>query len=340
MKSWSLEVEYDETLLPDWWYETLESLAKSAPFGNGRVYLGLGFDDFKQPKQVVVDLWEKCGSLGVRLKTTHYVAPTMPSTPPHPLKNEKYSDTIDIDSVNLLSGYGLLDKNILFSHINGITKSDAQTLVKHGAFFSTTPDTELQMGLGEIVAFRPDVKCNASIGVDCHANNSGDLLTQLRIGFQHSRGTDNIKALQAGQYPSVQVKLEEVFNLGTIQGAKAVSMEDQIGSIAVGKLADLVIFNTTSPGMICAAEENPLAALLLHANVGDIEMVIVDGEIRKEKGQLTDVKMLKNLNGQAVEPITWGKVTEKLLKSRGHIKERGQGQDPEAGMQFLFRTIF
>jgi hypothetical protein len=70
MKSWSLEVEYDETLLPDWWYKTLESLAKSAPFGNGCVYLCLGFDHFKQPKQVVVDLWEKCRSLGVQLITT------------------------------------------------------------------------------------------------------------------------------------------------------------------------------------------------------------------------------------------------------------------------------
>jgi cytosine/adenosine deaminase-related metal-dependent hydrolase len=240
--------------------------------------------------------------------------------------------------MNLLSEYGLLDKNILFSHVNGIAESDAQTLVKHGAFFSTTPDTELQMGLGGIVAFRPDVKCNASIGVDCHANNSGDLLTQLRIGLQHSRATDNIKALQAGQHPSVQVKLEEVFNLGTIQGAKAVNMEDQIGSIAVGKLADLVIFDSTSPGMICAAEENPLAALLLHANVGDIEMVIVD-EIRKERRQLADVKTLESPDGQAVESVAWGELTGKLLKSREDVKKRGQGQDQQAGMQFLFKAF-
>jgi hypothetical protein len=74
--------------------------------------------------------------------------------------------------------------------------------------------------------------------------------------------------------------------------------------------------------------------------VGDIEMVIVDGEIRKENGQLTDVKILDNLNGRVVEPITWGDVTMKLLKSRGHVKKRGQGQDPQAGMQFLFKTTF
>jgi cytosine/adenosine deaminase-related metal-dependent hydrolase len=195
------------------------------------------------------------------------------------------------------------------------------------------------MGLGEIVAFRPDVKCNASIGVDCHANNSGDLLTQLRIGLQHSRATDNIKALQAGQYPSVQVKLEDVFNLGTIQGARAVNIEDQIGSIAVGKLADLVIFDATSPGMICAAEENPVAALLLHANVGDIEMVIVDGEIRKEKRHLADVKILDSPDGQAVESIPWEEVSQKLLKSREDVKKRAQGQDPQAGMQFLLKTF-
>jgi hypothetical protein len=69
-------------------------------------------------------------------------------------------------------------------------------------------------------------------------------------------------------------------------------------------------------------------------------MVIVDGEIRKENGQLTDVKILENLNGWAIELITWEEVTMKLLKSRGHIKKRGQRQDPQAGMQFLFKTTF
>ncbi|OJJ53601.1 hypothetical protein ASPSYDRAFT_51076 [Aspergillus sydowii CBS 593.65] len=321
IKSWTSTVEYDDNLLPQWWYATLETLASSAPFGSGRVQLGLAFDHFKLPKETVKHLWDKCRSLGLKLFTTHFVANYM------------------TNSVHLLSEYGLLDKDVLFSHANGIAKSDAQTLVQHGAYFSTTPETELQMGLGDIVAFRPDVKSNASIGIDCHANNSGDILTQLRLSMQHARGVENREAMEAGEYPSVQIKLEEVFNLGTIQGAKAVNMEDQIGSIEVGKLADLVIFDATSPNMACAAEENPLAAVMLHANAGDIETVIIDGIVRKQKNRLVDVQILDGPNGQITESLSWTEVMKNLLTSRQKVLDRGQKQDFQAGMQFLYKTF-
>lgn len=195
------------------------------------------------------------------------------------------------------------------------------------------------MGLGDIVAFRPDVKSNASIGIDCHANNSGDILTQLRLSMQHARGVENREAMEAGEYPSVQIKLEEVFNLGTIQGAKAVNMEDQIGSIEVGKLADLVIFDATSPNMACAAEENPLAAVMLHANAGDIETVIIDGIVRKQKNRLVDVQILDGPNGQITESLSWTEVMKNLLTSRQKVLDRGQKQDFQAGMQFLYKTF-
>lgn len=195
------------------------------------------------------------------------------------------------------------------------------------------------MGLGDIVAFRPDVKSGASIGIDCHANNSGDILTQLRLSMQHARGVENREATEAGKYPSVQIKLEEVFNLGTIQGAKAVNMEDQIGSIEVGKLADLVVFDATSPNMACAAEENPVAAVLLHANAGDIETVIIDGIVRKQNNHLFDVQVLEGPNGQTAESLSWREVTKNLLTSRQKVLDRGQGQDFQAGMQFLYKTF-
>lgn len=79
IKSWSSAVEYDDTLLPDWWYDTLASLAKSAPYGDGRVTLGVGFDQFQLPKEQVIRLWEKARELGVKLMTTHFAALSMKS---------------------------------------------------------------------------------------------------------------------------------------------------------------------------------------------------------------------------------------------------------------------
>ena len=66
-------------------------------------------------------------------------------------------------------------------------------------------------------------------------------------------------------------------------------MESELGSIAVGKLADLVIFDARSPSMICAAEQDAVAAIVMHASVRDIETVIVDGKVRKLGGKLVPV---------------------------------------------------
>jgi cytosine/adenosine deaminase-related metal-dependent hydrolase len=195
------------------------------------------------------------------------------------------------------------------------------------------------MGLGEPVGFNPDLKCNASIGIDCHANNSADILTQLRFGMQHARGADNVRAVEAGEYPSVKIRLEEVFNLGTLQGARAVGMGDDIGSIEVGKLADIVVFNGTSPNMVCAAEEDPLAAVVLHANVGDVEMVIVDGVVRKEAGRLVDVGVLDGIDGEVGEILSQRYVSRRLLESRGRVIERAEGQNAGRGMEFLYKTF-
>ncbi|RHZ44134.1 uncharacterized protein CDV56_101827 [Aspergillus thermomutatus] len=317
--TWSSHLEFDNDPIPEWWHTTLDSLAKIQPFGNGRVYLGLAFDMFSLPRHTVVGLWEKCRRLGLNLITTHYVAGAM------------------TNSVKLLFEYGLLKKDVLFSHATQISESDAKTLVEHGVFISTTPDTELQMGLGECVAFRKDIMCNASFGVDCHANNSSDILTQIRLGMQHARGIENVKALENGHNPAVQIKLEEAFNLGTIQGAKAIHMENQIGSIAEGKLADIVVFDARTPAMVCAAEQNPLAAILLHGSIRDIDMVIVDGMIRKQDKRLCSVSVLDGPNGKAVRSFDWDQVAEKLLESRRKINERSQSQNREAAIQSLHK---
>jgi cytosine/adenosine deaminase-related metal-dependent hydrolase len=116
-------------------------------------------------------------------------------------------------------------------------------------------------------------------------------------------------------------------------------MGDDIGSIEVGKLADIVVFNGTSPNMVCAAEEDPLAAVVLHANVGDVEMVIVDGVVRKEAGRLVDVGVLDGIDGEVGEILSQRYVSRRLLESRGRVIERAEGQNAGRGMEFLYKTF-
>ena len=59
-------------LLPEWVMAHLDALASKAPFGDGRVSLGFAFDGFFLPKEVVIPLFDKVKSLGIKVITTHY----------------------------------------------------------------------------------------------------------------------------------------------------------------------------------------------------------------------------------------------------------------------------
>lgn len=129
---------------------------------------------------------------------------------------------------------------------------------------------------------------------------------------------------------SVYKTVEEAFNLGTIQGARAVHMQDKIGSIAVGKVADLVIFDATSVAMVCAAQHDPVAAIVLHSSPGDVDTVIVDGHVRKRGGRLLPVHL--DDVGQSIadkETLEWKEVAKALVKGREEIQKKIDSHDVE-----------
>jgi cytosine/adenosine deaminase-related metal-dependent hydrolase len=114
------------------------------------------------------------------------------------------------------------------------------------------------MGHGDVVCFKGGCFDISSSGIDCHSNNSGDMVSQMRLALQHERSKRNEKLIAQGKRAlSLNLFVQDIFRLGTIQGARAIHMEDKLGSIAVGKLADLVIFDSNSPSMIRASEQTP-----------------------------------------------------------------------------------
>lgn len=259
----------------------------------------------------------------------------------------------------MLAEYGLLKNDILLSHANQADAKDMALLREHGGFVSSTPDTELQFGLGLPVCFHPRLHSISSLGADCHSNNSADILSAMRLGLQTSRGVSNQRFLSHAEMMTTtaaaddipcraniswvpQMKnpkktkatVEQAFNLGTILGAQAIGLGDQIGSLAVGKQADLVIFNGTSPAMLCAADHDPVAAIVQHASVRDIEHVIVAGDLLKESGHLrspiriddvttTAITNLAEL-GAGIGPVdlSWPDIVRETRRSRERLNAR------------------
>jgi hypothetical protein len=158
----------------------------------------------------------------------------------------------------------------------------------------------------------------------------------MRLALQLVRYTTNNALLDVGKFPAnLKGTTEQVFNLGTIQGARAVHMEDQTGSLAEGKLADIVIFDASSPGMICAAEQDPVAAVVKHSSIRDIQIVIINGVVRKEAGHLLPIKAESKIAIGGEKQLRWEDVAQNLVSSRERIQSKIDKRDSEAGRKAL-----
>jgi len=113
-------------------------------------------------------------------------------------------------------------------------------------------------------------------------------------------------------------------------------MGDQVGSIAEGKQADLVIFSGTSPSMIAAAQHNPVAAVILHSSPADIEHVVIDGILRKRAGRLVDVEVEKQSQefvGQ--QKLAWENVAKEVITRREVLQKKIEKIDMAAAMEAI-----
>jgi hypothetical protein len=300
---------------------TWKELAKFAPFADGRVHLGFAVDNLYLPTSQLRELYTELRSMDAKIITTHGVAGKSFGDPP--------------TAVQLLNNAGLLGPDIIISHANFPKDGDAALLATHGASVSATPNTELQMGYPP-VALIPEFRPHSSLGADCHSWGTGFMPGQMRLLLQHARTNHSEILAKEGKWSRhVGPLVEHVFNLGTIGGARSMGMAGEIGQIKVGAKADLVIFDTKSPSMFVAAEEDPVSAIVLHSSERDVETVIVDGIVRKEGGKLlpvsiADIPTSALTSTSSKRELEWVDVMAKVLDSRKTIEAKAQGIDFKA----------
>lgn len=179
-----------------------------------------------------------------------------------------------------------------------------------------------------------------SLGADCNSNNRSTMLHSMQLYLAVVRSHRNSRLLSQGRFPqTVYPRTEIVFNMATIEGARAIGMESKIGSLRPGKQADIVIFDAASPAMVPAADANPLVAVVRHASPAEVETVIVAGEIRKRNGvlvpaavrQVTGWNGFEKINEHACEGVLpWTLVAERLRESRRDILQRASSCNMEA----------
>jgi cytosine/adenosine deaminase-related metal-dependent hydrolase len=180
-----------------------------------------------------------------------------------------------------LARIGVLDQNVTLGHANHLTDAECEVLLDLGASLAWAPAASMMWGHGGTLHGRHAELwrrgANVGLGSDsANWSNSFDLFRQANLALLTARDAHEDRGY---------LLAEDVLRMATRGGARAAGLEDRIGSIEVGKRADLVLHTLDRP------EIRPVTDLvrnLVYASQSkSIRSVIVDGRVVLHDGRFT-----------------------------------------------------
>ena len=213
------------------------------------------------------------------------------------------------DAIIVLDRFGLLGSDVNYVHANMLTDKEFDLIAKSKGTISLTPSTDMLMQFGTFPATGPALQrgIRSGFGVDTICSCGTDIFSEMRLGLAAERSRANAQALARGeQVPTVALHQRDMLRLATIDGARVWKMEQEIGSLMPGKLADVAVIDMRSPHLDGYGDS--IATMVLGAGPADVETVIVGGDVVKRHGQLV---------GEHVE-----KARRLMSASREHIRKR------------------
>ncbi len=188
--------------------------------------------------------------------------------------------------VKALEGLGLLGPDTTYIHCCHFSDEEWQLVKDTGGRISVAPQVEVQMGHG----WPPLLKARGlglrpSLSIDVVTTVPGDMFTQMRSVFGTDRGRVHEEKYEPNeQVPKDVLTARQILEAATIDGAYVAGVEDRAGSLTPGKQADVVVVEARSLNM--APVIDPVAAVVLCADVSNVDTVLVAGEVKKRGGRL------------------------------------------------------
>jgi cytosine/adenosine deaminase-related metal-dependent hydrolase len=190
-----------------------------------------------------------------------------------------------------LHHHGLLGPDQVHVHCNTLDDRDLDRLAAADCKLSSSPETELQMGMGHPVIGRAlERGMRPSLSCDVMSSNSGDMFAQMRLGLQFERAMRNDAAIAANRLPeSLTPTTRDAIGWATANGAHAMGLEDRIGSLTPGKQADVVVIGGKRLNLVPMAD--PVGCVVAQANAANVQHVLVAGRFAKRDGALVDADL-------------------------------------------------
>ncbi len=182
--------------------------------------------------------------------------------------------------VEYLESEGLLDSSVVTAHCTWLTERDRNILSERDVSVAHNPAANLKLGSGIADLNRmKEAGINTGLGTDGSAsNNSLNMFQEMKLaGLLHKRNDPT------------EITEQDILDMATVNSAKALDMEEEIGSIEEGKKADLVMIDIEDVSMNPIYGDRGLISNLVYSFNGDVSEVLVDGQLVVENGRCTEV---------------------------------------------------
>lgn len=179
-------------------------------------------------------------------------------------------------------------EKVMIAHAVWRDDSEIDLIARHGVSVAHNPVSKLASGIARVDDMR---KAGVTVGIGTDGekkNNNLDIFEEMKVASLLGKlGAMNAAALDSWA----------VLRMATIEGARAIGLDAEIGSIEVGKKADLIAVRTDTPRMTPLFGDNyfNIHHNLVHAvRGGDVDLTMVDGRVIVEDGHLktADLKSL------------------------------------------------
>jgi len=175
---------------------------------------------------------------------------------------------------------GIFDVPVIAAHCVHLSERDMDIIKNKGVNVIHNPTSNLKLGSGIAkINEMLDLGINVALGTDGAAsNNNLNMMEEMHIASILHKGVHRNPLL---------MDAPGVLKMATLNGAKALGFEGEIGAIEKGMKADIILIDTDKPHL-CPIND-AVAAVVYSAQGSDVDTVIIDGVVVMEKGELKTI---------------------------------------------------
>jgi 5-methylthioadenosine/S-adenosylhomocysteine deaminase len=198
----------------------------------------------------------------------------------HASENRNECEIVERDTgernVDYLNSLGIVGPHVVLAHCIHLDNAEMETLARTKTNVAHCPSSNLKLGSGiarvtEMLARGIPVSLGAD-GAAC--NNRLDMFTEMRTAALLQKALHGPEVLPASR----------ALRMATIDGARAMGLAEEIGSLAVGKRADVIVVDLSRPPS--TPVNDVVSALVYSAQPSDVRTTIIDGLIVMRDGEL------------------------------------------------------